>query len=479
MLRVIYPASNPIVLYGECGTLSGNTEQRPLDKGRTAAIVAACGPTVKDASSDSPRSMAEGTSHTVRRGRQPASQGSGGEPHPGSPPCEYSYKSQVERKNSENEVCLVERLSAVKKVGARMAREAGRSPAVDQEEKINANQELPDTTQLRPQSQPFATTYGPGAPLKASLFEPIRWFILIVAVNYGSVDDPGNDLGFWTTTLWDSTHQRVTFRGLSGARATLESIKKELKSMYSQACMIQGMGRSNLFVYFTGEGDGRGGMNLLDGTSIGRRDIELWLQDLQAEERLAQTPTVLFDMCRYGVNPNEPIVVIAADMNVIYSCFSGEGALAMAFGGETLFSAFSLAFVMASCGRAHPYNDLHKEPAVADPNSLKKAIQERLQQLTNVVNLARRSGWLPGVLHIIFSMSSKVSNVFKLPDLTPQSPDWGEARNLDPIVELSDMISKMKKNTPSKSSPDHNPPLQNHTTQHHRGAAPNILLARS
>ncbi|CCO34684.1 hypothetical protein BN14_08790 [Rhizoctonia solani AG-1 IB] len=212
--------------------------------------------------------------------------------------------------------------------------------------------------------------------------------------------------------------------------------------------MVQGMDRSNLFIYLTGEGDGKGGMTLLDGTSIDRAYIDLCLRELEENHQggLAQTPVVQFDMCRYGVDPGRSIAVLGMTnkgIDAFYSCSAGEGALAMEFSPETLLSAYSLAFIMASCDLARSSSNSPHESTTADLDTLKKAIQWRLHQLTNVVNLARRSGRPSGIFHMIFYMLSKSSSIFKLPDLIPQSPDWGEASNLDLIIELSLMISEM------------------------------------
>ncbi|CCO37158.1 hypothetical protein BN14_11310 [Rhizoctonia solani AG-1 IB] len=261
------------------------------------------------------------------------------------------------------------------------------------------------------------------------------------------------------------------------------------------------MGRSNLFIYLTGEGDGKGGMTLLDGTSIDRAYIDLCLRELEENHQggLAQTPVVQFDMCRYGVDPGRSIAVLGMTnkgIDAFYSCSAGEGALAMEFSPETLLSAYSIAFIMASCDLARSSSNSPHESTTADLDTLKKAIQWRLHQLTNVVNLARRSGRPSGIFHMIFYMLSKSSSIFKLPDLIPQSPDWGEASNLDLIIELSLMISEMKQvrqvydkitnhiyfrmaNPPLVSTSNHDPPPRTRTTQHHRGASPNVLLANS
>lgn len=285
--------------------------------------------------------------------------------------------------------------------------------------------------------EPVPNKRGPGAPvasssspLKGSLRGQIRWFILIIAVNYNGITDPENDLKVWITTLRDSTHQRVVLKGLAGAKATLKAIESELASLYSQAWMAQGISQPNLLIYLTGEGNKTGGMYLSDGSCISGKNFELWLQKLQEGRRLDRAPAVLFDMCRYDADSNESIVELGAYMNLIYSCFPGEGALAMSFGrSETLLSAFALAFVMASCNSPRPLRDRHNEASSTNAGLFKEAVQMHLDQLTNVVNLFRRSGSGQPKNHIFARTLSRVRAVFwsRSLELAAQSPDWRQA----------------------------------------------------
>ncbi|KAG8760685.1 hypothetical protein FRC11_015096, partial [Ceratobasidium sp. 423] len=437
---------------------------------------------------DHPNSASEGAGIVPIRGKQPATQASNEGPRPTSPP------PWVTERPAPLEI-------SDKLVDLHVA-QAKQSFPVDQGERVDAHQERAARPRPRAQhhlqKQPPTRTRGAGppvassAPLTASLYERVRWFILIIAVNHNGRVDPENDLRFWIATLWDSTHQRVTFKSLAGTKAILKSIEKELALLYYQAWRAQGISRSHLLIYLTGEGDGAGGMCLSGATSISSEHIKLWLHQLQEKWKLDRPPTVLFDMCRYGVHPNEPIVEMGPDMNIIYSCSPGEGALAMSFGrSEILFSAFALAFVMTSCDPTYLSNDLHEEVLTADPDVFKEAVQERLGKLTNVVNLARRSGLAPA--NIFAHTLSKIRYMFgprylDLSEEVPQMPDWRQARDLELMIDLADMISKMEKvrkvhnlvtnnsyflaaNSASDSAPKYAPAFKDRMIRHRRGAS--------
>ncbi|CAE6445395.1 unnamed protein product [Rhizoctonia solani] len=459
-------------------------QKLPSSKGRTAAIASGRGLDVGDR--DRLCNASGGASLvSPTRGRQLTTQVSNEGPRPVSPPLRVT--------ESPASVKIID-----KSVDLHVA-QAERSLPVDQEEKVDVHQERVARPRARPRLQPSTRIRGAGAPvasstpLKASLYEQVRWFILVIAVNHNGRTDPENDLRFWIATLWDSTHQRVTFKSLAGAKATLKNIENELTLLCSQARRAQGISRSHLLVYLTGEGDGAGGMYLSDATSISSEHIKLWLRQLQVKWKLDRPPTVVFDMCRYGADPNEPIIDMGPDMNIIYSCSPAEGALAMSFRrSDILFSAFALAFVMTSCNPTYLPNDSREEVTIADPGALKEALQEHLGKLANVVNLARRSGLAP--VNVFAYALSKFHNVFRprdlglTKDLVPQTPDWRQARDLELIIDLADMISKMEKvrevhtfitthdyfldaNSVSDPAPKYGPTLKNRTTQHHRGAS--------
>ncbi|KAG8760686.1 hypothetical protein FRC11_015097 [Ceratobasidium sp. 423] len=235
---------------------------------------------------------------------------------------------------------------------------------------------------------------------------PITWFILIVAVDYPGRDlqDPKHDLEFWKKMLDDPAldSEIIYFAELTGEQATPENIKTELAQLYHDSGALVTVGRPNLFVYLTGEGDDQNRMHLLGGKSVSEEDIDQWLQEFRATWGYTRPTTLVLDICR--VNKHKPSARMHHGVELICSSSPGEKALALRFKSEqdTPYSSFTLAFVIASS----------VSPTSTGP-SFVSAIEHRLQQFTQLRRLAAsREG--PGASADLVSGS--------------QRPDWSQAR---------------------------------------------------
>ncbi|CAE6445404.1 unnamed protein product [Rhizoctonia solani] len=292
--------------------------------------------------------------------------------------------------------------------------------------------------------------------------DPITWFILIVAVDYHHLQDPEHDLEFWKKMLDDPAldSEMIYFAELTGKQATPENIKKELAQLYHDSGALVTVGRPNLFVYLTGEGDDQNRMHLLGGRSVSEEDIDQWLREFRATWGYTRPTTLVLDICR--TNKHKPSARMHHGVELICSSSPGEKALALRFKSEqdTPYSSFMLAFVIASS----------ISPTSTGPSFI-SAIEHRLQQFSNLVRLAT-SREDPGVSV----------------DLGPQQPDYSQARNLTTFLELARMLSRTRvahavhdfvtqisyfreEDTKSDSILEYGPSTENRTNYHLRGAS--------
>ncbi|KEP47147.1 putative transmembrane protein [Rhizoctonia solani 123E] len=239
--------------------------------------------------------------------------------------------------------------------------------------------------------------------------DTVVWFILIVAVDYPGRDlqDPEHDLEFWRKTLNDPAldSETIYLIELAGKDATPKNIRESLAQLYCDSEALVTVGRPNLFVYLTGEGEGdadQNRMHLLDGEFLSEQDIDRWLWELRTSCGFMRPITLVLDICR--INKDVPSAKMRHGVGLIYSSSSGEKAHALQFKSErdTPYSSFMLAFVLAS-----------SVSLTATTAEFVEAIEQRLGQLTGLIKLAA---------------STKCDE-----DPGPQHPDWSQAGVRGPI----------------------------------------------
>jgi hypothetical protein len=209
--------------------------------------------------------------------------------------------------------------------------------------------------------------------------DQIIWFVLVVAVDYLGLQDPEHDLEFWKTMLDDSilNSEIIYFIKLAGEEATPENIRKELAQMYHDSEALGKVGRPNLFVYLTGEGDDQNRMCLLGGKSVSEEEIDRWLTELRTECGYARPITLALDICRS--NKDKPGTKMSHGIDLICSASPGEQAKAIRFESDQAkpYSCFILAFIAASVGSL-----------ASTSVNFKAEIEQHLNQLIALMNSA-------------------------------------------------------------------------------------------
>ncbi|KAG8703656.1 hypothetical protein FRC11_010557, partial [Ceratobasidium sp. 423] len=275
---------------------------------------------------------------------------------------------------------------------------------------------IPGTVETRGRKSPLATTlFGDPRFLQS---DPIAWFILIVAVDYPDRDlqDPEHDLEFWKKMLDDPAleSELIYLTELAGEQATPENIRKELAQLYHDSEELETLGRPNLFVYLTGQGDGQNRMHLLGGNFVSEGDIDQWLQEFRTIWGYTRPITLVLDICR--TNKHKPSARIHHGVELICSSSPGEKALALRFKSEqdAPYSSFMLAFIVAS-----------SISPTSTGASFISVIEHRLEQFTQLIRLSASS------------KDPKATN-----DFGPQRPDCSQVRDLSTFLDLARMLSR-------------------------------------
>ncbi|CAE6409489.1 unnamed protein product [Rhizoctonia solani] len=251
--------------------------------------------------------------------------------------------------------------------------------------------------------------------------DQIVWFVLVVAVDYLGLQDPEHDLESWRTMVDDPAlnSEIIYFFKLAGEEATPENIKKELAHLYHDSEALGNIGRPNLFVYLTGEGDDQNRMCLLGGKSVSEDDISRWLAELRTTYGYTRPIALVLDICRN--NKDKPGVKVHYGIELICSASPGEQAEAIRFESDQAkpYSCFMLAFIAASTGSR-----------ASTSVGFKADLEHRLNQLIRLIN----------------SAPSK-----KIPDgstgedgPSSQAPDWSRANVSDPnsIEAIFDLVAE-------------------------------------
>ncbi|KEP47214.1 putative transmembrane protein [Rhizoctonia solani 123E] len=225
-------------------------------------------------------------------------------------------------------------------------------------------------------------------------------------------DDAERDLQALHRALMRPYSATVRFVSLSQF-TTLDNIEAEIKKLYGEC---QNIPDAHLFIYLTGHGDWHNRMVLSESKAIG----ETHLFELLSGPTIPVT--ILIDICRKGRLPS---AIPPKGISLVWTCSLGETAGACRITNcDSPNSCFLIALMISA-----------RTPKLQHTNEgLKQMVQNRLDQLMAYLKEAY-------VIRHSKGDCVKCSVIKPCDKPTRQNVDWGDAENIDGLMELTKILS--------------------------------------
>ncbi|CAE6427086.1 unnamed protein product [Rhizoctonia solani] len=181
--------------------------------------------------------------------------------------------------------------------------------------------------------------------------EPRQYLFLLVGVDNLGQKDAENDTKYLRQMFESSPCRSSTrYECIYGPDATYTKIRETALALLDEAQTVSGP--SQMFMLFTGTGDGNNAMCLADGKVLSESDLSQWLSTSSINQA-KQSTSVLFDICRMAASR---LATAFQSVQLAWSCSVGEFAYAIRLSKNKLIprSIFLLAIFVA----AHDMNAL-------------------------------------------------------------------------------------------------------------------------